>query len=91
MIVLVLGTSSNTHDSNDELANQHSEGAIDENGTTAESLNGVEGDWSATDIDEGGDNTDQEWVADGLQLLKESGSELSRGQRLSLTGVDGFC
>lgn len=91
MVVLVFGTSSNTNDSNYELADQHSEGAVDKDCTTAESLNGVEGDGSATDIDESGNDADQEWIADSLQLLEESGSELSYCQRGRLTASAFLC
>lgn len=64
--MLVLGTSGHANDRHKKLANQHSEGAIYENGTPAELLNGIERDRGAADVHESGDNANQEWVADRL-------------------------
>jgi hypothetical protein len=53
------------------LADQHTEGADDEERATAELLNGVEGYWSRADVDKSEDQGDQEGVADGIGRLEE--------------------
>ena len=78
MVALVFSSGGNTDDGNDKLTDQHSKGAIDQQSATTEFLDGEERDRGAADVDEGGDETDHEWIADGLQLLEESGSELSQ-------------
>ena len=57
--VLAIDLTDNGHD---VLAKTHSDGTPDEQRTTSELLNGVEGDWSRADVDDGGDHGDQEWV-----------------------------
>ena len=51
-------------DSNQKLANHHAAGTPDEQRTTTEFLNGVEGDRCRADIDQGKDQRDQECVRD---------------------------
>lgn len=78
--MLVLCTGGHTNNSNYKFANQHSESAIDEESATTEFLNGIERDRGTTNVDEGGDDADQEWIADGPELLEEGGSELFQCQ-----------
>jgi hypothetical protein len=47
----VVKADGDTDDADEELADHHTERTVDENCTTAESLNGVEGDRSRPDID----------------------------------------
>ena len=51
-----------TENGGDELANPHTEGTVDQKGSTTESLNGPERDWGRADIDESGNERDQERV-----------------------------
>ena len=69
-------SSSNTDNSDDEFANQHSQSTPNEDCTTAVLLNDVEGDGSRADVDEGGDETDEEGVVDRAKFLEESGTEV---------------
>lgn len=55
-----------TH-ANNHLTDQHSRSAIDEEGSTTESLDSPEGQRSRTDIDESGDERNQERVRDRAQ------------------------
>ena len=61
----------NTDDGDEELADQHTEGTPDKEWTTAELLNGVEGDWSRAHVDQGEDQGNQEDVVDGAGGLQE--------------------
>jgi len=65
-----------TDDGGDELADQHAESTPDEEGTTTELLNGVEGDGGRADVDEGGDEGNQEGVRDRSEVLEEGGTEV---------------
>jgi len=49
----------------EELTDQHSEGTDDEKRSSTESLNGVEGDGSGADVDDGEDHRGEERVVDG--------------------------
>jgi len=62
-----------TDNGNKELADQHAKSTPDEQRTTSELLNGVEGDGSGADVDEGEDQGDQEGVADGAGRGQEGG------------------
>ena len=44
-------------------------GTVDQQGSSTESLNGVERDGGRADVDEGGDEGDQERVVDGSKSL----------------------
>lgn len=44
-------------------------GTVDEKRSSTEPFNGVEGDRSRADVDEGGDQRDQEWVRDCSETL----------------------
>lgn len=66
VVMLILSSRSNTHDPNYKLADQHAQCTVYEDFATSESLNGIERDRSAADVDERGNNTDQEWIADSL-------------------------
>jgi hypothetical protein len=70
-LVGVVETDGNTDDSDDKLADQHAEGTPDEERTTTELLNSVEGDGGRADVDKGEDQRDQEGVADGTSGLEE--------------------
>lgn len=63
-----------TDDGGDELADQHAESTPDEEGTTTELLDGVEGDGGGADVDKGGDEGDQEGVRDRSEVLEEGGT-----------------
>ena len=67
----VVETDGDTNNSDDKLAAQHAEGTPDEQGTTSELLNSVEGDGGRADVDEGEDQGDQEGVANGTSGLEE--------------------
>ncbi len=67
---------SNAGNGDDELTDYHAKSAPNQKRATAESLNGPEGDGCREHIDEGGDHTDQKWVVDGTQILKESGPKV---------------
>jgi len=71
-----IGSGSDTDDTGDELADQHTKSTVDHDGSTTELLNGPEGDWGRADVDEGGDETDEEGVGDGAELLEEGGTEV---------------
>jgi len=60
----------------DELANTHTNSTPDQDRTTAELLNDIEGDRSGADVDEGGDKRDQKGVGDRSQRLEEDGTEV---------------
>jgi hypothetical protein len=60
----------------DELADDHTGRAPDQNGASAESLDNVERDWRGANVDQGGNKIDQERIADRSELLEESGSEV---------------
>jgi hypothetical protein len=51
-------------------------GSVDEEGSSTELLNGPERDRSRADINEGGNERDQEGVADGSEILEERGTEV---------------
>ncbi len=55
----------------EELADQHAEGAPDQDGAAAEALDGPEGERRGEDVDEGEDERDEEGVVDGAGGLKE--------------------
>lgn len=54
-----------------KLADDHSQGSVDHDGATAETLNGVEGDWGGDDIDNGENHGNQERVVDRAEGLQE--------------------
>ena len=57
----------------DEFAEAHDNATDDKDGSTTELLDGVEGEGSAADIDDGGSDRDDEGVADS-DLLEEGGA-----------------
>lgn len=60
-------------DGDGEFAEEHEDGAVDEEGASAEALNGVEGERGGADVDDVDDDGDEEGVADA-GLLEEGGS-----------------
>ncbi len=64
-------TDSDTDDGNQELTDQHTSGTNDQEWTTTELLNSVEGQWSRSDVDSSEDHGDDEWVGDGTGGLEE--------------------
>jgi hypothetical protein len=56
--------SDRSHDPDNEFANKHAERSVDEQRSSTELLDGVKGHGSGAHIDEGGDERDQERVAD---------------------------
>lgn len=75
-VVLLETAGSDTDDGDDEFTDQHTQGTPDEDGTTTEALNDVEGDRGGADVDKSGDKTDEERVADRAECLEESGTEV---------------
>lgn len=65
-----------SNDTNDELHDDHGGGTEDKKLTATELLNDVERDGSRQDVDKGGDEGDQEGVADRAELLEENGTEV---------------
>lgn len=65
-----------TGDGDDELTNDHTGGTPDKHGSSTESLNDEEGDGSGTDVDDGGDQGDQEGVADRSEGGEEDGTKV---------------
>lgn len=51
-------TIADANNGDDELTDQHAQGAPDEKRATTEPLNGPERDWGGADVDEGGDEPD---------------------------------
>jgi hypothetical protein len=62
---------SDTDDSDQELADQHAESAVEQECATTELLHSVERERSGADVDEGEDQRDQESVADSASRLEE--------------------
>lgn len=60
-----------TNDGDEELADQHAEGTIEEDGPATPLLNRVERDGGRADVDDGEDHGDEEGVADGTRGLEE--------------------
>ena len=73
LVVLTIGYAD---DGDNELADEHSESAPDEQRTTTELLNGPEGDRGRADVDEGRDERDEERVGDGSERLEECGAKI---------------
>ena len=67
-------TISDTNNCNDHLTNEHSEGTPDHDCSATKLLNDVERWRSGANVDEGGDQGDQKWVADRAELGEECGS-----------------
>lgn len=59
---LVVGANGCTDDSREELASEHAQGTVDQQWAASESLDGPEGNWRGTDIDEGGNQRNQEGI-----------------------------
>ena len=82
---VLVGSVGDTDDGTDEFTDEHSDctvstgmirmgagrltGTVDQQGSSTESLNGVERDGGRADIDEGGNEGDQERVVDGSKSL----------------------
>ena len=65
-----------TDDGADELADEHAESTPDEQRATAEFLDGPERDGGRAHVDEGGDEGDEEGVADRSKRLEEGSPEV---------------
>jgi len=70
------------------LADEHTKGAVDEESPTAKAFNGPKGNWSGADVDKSGDEADEEGIANGSELLKESGSEIENEAESELISWD---
>jgi hypothetical protein len=68
--------SGGTNDGDDELHDDHTGSAVDQDSATADLLNHDERGRGGKDVDEGGDHADQEGVVDRAKLLEEDGSEV---------------
>jgi len=62
---------SDADNSNNELADDHSESTPDEKRAATEPLDSPEGDRRRAHVDEGGDQRDKEWVGNGTKILEE--------------------
>jgi hypothetical protein len=69
--VSVIEADGDTDDGNEELADEHTKSAVDQERAATEFLDCVEGDWGAAHVDEGEDERDQEGVLDSASRLKE--------------------
>lgn len=74
--MLRLTTSSDTNDTDDELADEHAKSTVDQDWATAILLNDVEGERGRANVDDGGNDLGQEGIVDGAELLEESGTEV---------------
>lgn len=72
-----------THDGDDEFADKHADGAVDEERAAAEFLDSPEGDGGGDDVYDGGDHADEEFVLDA-DLLEESGAVIEDYRGLAL-------
>lgn len=70
-VVGILAARRHADDGDDVLHDHHQGGAVDEQGAASEALDGPEGDGCGAHVDEGGDQRDQERVADVAELLEE--------------------
>ena len=86
--MFLLATSGNTNDGNNELADQHAKGTIEENRAAAPFLNGVERDGSREDVDDGENHGDEERVGDGTGGLEEGGRVVEDEVNTSPRGID---
>lgn len=69
---------SHTKDGDDELADDHAQSTPQQQRTTTDLLDGVEGEGGGKDIDDGGDHAQQERVVDATMfLLEKVGEEAS--------------
>ena len=71
-----VGSVHRSGDGDDEFAHHHAQRSPDQQRTTPKSLNGVEGDGRGAHIDQGGDEADEERVADRAELLEEGRTEV---------------
>lgn len=76
MIVLALLPSRNTNNANNELHDHHACSTNDEDSATAEALDCPEGDRCGAHVDEGGDEGDEEGIADRPEGGKENRAEV---------------
>lgn len=67
----VVEADGDTDDGDKELADQHAQSTPDEQGATAEALDGPEGEGRAAHVDQGEDERDQERVLDRASRLQE--------------------
>ena len=58
----------NADDAHDEFGDEHAHGAPDQEGATAEFLDGPKGEGRGEDVDDGGDHADHEGVIDGSKV-----------------------
>jgi hypothetical protein len=61
---LVIDGDRNTNDGDKELADEHTNCTNEEESTTTNVINGPEGRDGHADVDDGGGNSDQEWIGD---------------------------
>jgi len=76
VIMLALLTCGDTDNTNDKLADKHAKCTPNENCSTTQSLNDIEGNRCRTDVDEGSYETNEEGVFDCAELLEERRSEV---------------
>jgi len=76
VVVVLQLTSSDTNDTDNELADDHEEGTDDQDSAASELLHDVEGNGGGADVDQGGDERDEERVGDGFERGEEDGSKV---------------
>jgi hypothetical protein len=85
---LMVTTVGNTDDGDQKLADDHPQGAPDQQGTTAQPLHGPERNGGRADVDDGGDHVDQEGIGNGAQGGEERGAvvedEIDTGQSVEI-------
>ena len=63
---MLIGPVCSADDGHKEFADQHAKGPPDQDGATTESLNNIKGEGCGANVDKGGDQADEEGVADGV-------------------------
>jgi hypothetical protein len=76
---IVVAWRNGTDQSNDDLADTHTNSSPDQKRTTTDTLHGVERDGRAESVDEIGNDGDKEGVGDRAELSEEGGSEAAKG------------
>lgn len=69
--VSVVESNSDTNNSNDEFADEHTESTVDQNRSSSETLYHPEREWSGANVDQSEDEGDKESVADCVSRLEE--------------------
>jgi len=76
IVMLLRATGCDTNDSDNELADDHAGTAVDQEGPTANLLDGPKGDGSRDDVDKRRDERHEEGVVDRAELLEKGHAEV---------------